>query len=118
MAVDVFVGLIGIYGCGWLKFVRTPIKVGEGWFPKCEEIWPGGFERECTICWLFIKFGFISLFLEICEMKAWFGWLLGWITIPLLRDGYKLLPYVLFKLRPFSNNSGYCLPLNWTLVGL
>jgi hypothetical protein len=47
---DVFVGLIGIYGCGGLRFVRTPIKAGEGLFPKCEEIWPGGFERECTIC--------------------------------------------------------------------
>jgi hypothetical protein len=56
--------------------------------------------------------------LEICEMKGWFCWLLGWLTIPLLRDEYKLLPYVLFKLRPFSNNSGYSLPLNWTFAGL
>jgi hypothetical protein len=25
---------------------------------------------------LFIMFGFISLFLEICDMKGWFCWLL------------------------------------------
>ncbi len=50
MAVEVFCGLIGIYGCGELKLVRTPIKAGEGEFPNCEEICPGRLEKECIIC--------------------------------------------------------------------
>lgn len=77
MAVEVFCGVIGIYGCGELKLVRTPKKAWEGGFPNCEEICPGRLEKECIICWLFIMFGFISLFLEICDMKGWFCWLLG-----------------------------------------